>query len=194
MANQNARRFQRVRIDLPATITINATDTYDGKLLNMSPGNLAVQVGAHAVEGDAAVVAIKNLDIIEGTVARTFPDGFAVSFLLSKKRRAALTEKLMLYANRDFSAGLNDRRATLRHDKGSVRTVCRLEDGTSLFVKIIDKSVDGVAVDAPRRPPIGSGIHIGRSQGVVIRHTPRGFVVVYDAQILADTRPVLKAV
>ena len=182
MAKADARRYRRISLDLPASITVNATDEYEGRLLNISPGNLAVISNAKVVEGDAVILRIKGLDEIEATVMRVLPDGFAAAFLLSRRRRVKLTEQLMLRANEQYKDGLEDRRGALRHRGAPSRAACRLADGASLFVKILDTSLDGVSVEAPRRPPIGSEIHVGRRRGVVIRHTPRGFVVVYDAQ------------
>ncbi len=181
MAKSDVRRYRRISLDLPALIIVNATDEFEGRLLNISPGDFAVISSAKVVEGDAVIVRITGLDEIEATVARILPDGFAASFLLSKRRRAKLTEQLMLRVNEQYKDGLEDRRTTLRHRAGPSRAACRLSDGASLFVKIIDSSVDGVSVEAPRRPPIGSEIHVGRRRGVIIRHTPRGFVVVYEA-------------
>ncbi len=193
MVKTDARRYRRISLNLPTQITVNTVDEYDGRLLNISPGDLAVVSDATVVPGDAVVLRIKGLDVLEGTVARLLPDGFAVSFLLSKRRRAQLTEQLMLRANEQYNEGLGDRRNAVRHRGAPSRTVCRLADGASLYVKIIDSSVDGVAVDAPRRPAIGSTIHVGRRRGVVIRHTPRGFVVVYDADE-QTAKPALRAV
>ncbi len=182
MAKPDARRFKRVSLNMPAHIVINAVDEFEGRLLNISPGGMALIADTNAAPGDAVIIRVKDLDVIEGTVARTFPDGFAVSFMLSKRRRSQLTEKLILLANQPFAEGLGDRRTTLRHRRSDVRTSSRLADGTSLYVRIIDMSVDGVSVEAPRRPPIGSEIHIGQQCGVVVRHTPRGFVVVYESK------------
>lgn len=181
MAKPDERRFRRVSLSLPAHIVVNAVDEYEGRLVNISPGGMALIAETRAQPGDAVVVRIKDLDVIEGAVARTFPDGFAVSFRLPKRRRTLLTEKLILMTNAPFADGLADRRSTPRHRSANARTICRLSDGTSLYVKIINMSVDGVAVDAPRRPPLGSEIHIGRQRGVVVRHTPRGFVIVYES-------------
>lgn len=181
MVKSDARRYRRISLNLPASITVNASEEYDGHLLNISPGDFAVISEAKVVEGDAVVIRITGLDEIEATVARLLPDGFAASFRLSKGRRTKLTEQLMLRVNEEFKDGLEDRRTTLRHRAGPTRASCRLADGASLFVKIIESSVDGASVEAPRRPPIGSEIHVGRRRGVVIRHTPRGFVVVYEA-------------
>ncbi|PQA88034.1 PilZ domain-containing protein [Hyphococcus luteus] len=180
MFKNDARRYRRISLDLPARIVINAVDEYEGRLLNISPGDMALITEARAVVGDAAIIHIDGLDVIETTVARLFPDGFAVSFLLSKRRRNLLTEQLMLRANPDFADGLADRRNALRHREGGSRLICRLADGSSLFVSVVDTSVNGVSVDARRRPPVGSPIHVGRRRGVIVRHTPRGFVVVYE--------------
>ncbi|WP_425410685.1 hypothetical protein [Hyphococcus sp.] len=180
MFKTEARRYRRISLDMPARITINATEEHDGRLLNISPGDMALICDAKVVVGDAAVISIDGIDVIESTVARTFPDGFATSFILSRRRRAVLIEQLILRANPDFAEGLDDRRGSPRHGAGAARTVCRLADGTSLFVKIVDTSVNGVSVDAPRRPQVGSAIHVGRRRGVIMRHTARGFVVVYD--------------
>ena len=193
MSKRDARRYRRISLDLPAQIVINTVDEYEGRLLNISPGNMALLVKTNAVPGDAVVIRIKGLDVIEGTVARVFPDGFAVSFMLSKKRRTILTEKLMLLSNPKFAEGLSDRRSTPRHPGSNSRAVCRLEDGTALYVKILDVSVDGVSVDAPRKPALGSVIHIGRQRGVIGRHTPRGFVVFYETNE-GQEQPILRAV
>lgn len=183
------RRFQRIPLDLPARIIINGIDEFDGQLVNISPGDLAVKVNAPAAKGDAAVVYVSGLDVIEGRIARTFPDGFALSFLLSRKRRTLLTEQLMLRANGPLTAGLADRRSAPRHSGAEQRMVCRLPDGGSLFVRVLDMSVDGVAVEAPRKPAVGSAIHVGRQKAIVIRHTPRGFVALYERAAQTASTP-----
>ncbi len=177
---ENSRRFKRIYLDLPAKLTVNGIDEYDARVLNISPGDMAIMVDANVAVGDTVVAKISDLDVIEGRAVRIFPDGFALSFLLPRRRRVQLTEKLVMRANPAFSEGLSDRRITSRHTTGDQCTVCRLPDGASLFVRVIDMSVDGVSVEAPRKPPVGSVIHIGRSRGVIMRHTPRGFVVVYN--------------
>lgn len=176
----DCRRYRRITLDLPARIVVNGIDEYKGRLLNISPGDMAVMADAEVVVGDTAVIYVTGLDVIEGRVVRIFPDGFALSFLLSRRRRAQLTEQLAMRANPAFAEGLADRRGAPRHTAGDQRTVCRLPDGSSLFVRVVDMSVNGVSVDAPRKPPVGSIIHVGRTRGVIVRHTPRGFVVVYE--------------
>lgn len=193
ISKREERRYRRISLNLPARIVVNAVDEYEGEVVNMSPGDLAVVCAGKAAQGDAVSVRIAGLDEVSGTVARVFPDGFAISFLLSKRRRALLTEQLMMRANARFTDGLEDRRTTPRHRDSKTRTVCRLSDGSSLYVKILDASVNGVSVDAPRRPSIGSEIYVGRRRGVVVRHTPRGFVVVYEAKD-EEPAPALRVV
>lgn len=181
MIKSEQRRYRRIALDLPARIIVNGIDEHEGRLVNISPGDLAVKLAAPVVKGDAAVVYVTGLDVIEGRIARTFPDGFALSFLLSRRRRAMLTEQLMLRANPTFAAGLADRRTAPRHQANEQRMVCRLPDGGSLFVRVLDQSVDGVSVESPRKPAVGSAIHVGRQRAIVIRHTARGFVAIYEA-------------
>lgn len=179
-SKSDLRRFKRIPLDLPARIIINGIDEYQGRLVNISPGNLAVNVAAKAVVGDVAAVYIDGLDYLEGTIVRLMPDGFALSFLLSRSRRATLTELLLLRANAALGGDLIDRRGAPRHFVGEQRAVCRMADGASLFVKLLERSVEGVSVDARRRPEIGSVIHIGRARAIVVRHTARGFAALYD--------------
>lgn len=194
MFKNELRRFRRIPLDLPARVVVNTVDEFEGRLVNISPGDLALKVDAPSiVVGDAAVVSIKGLDVIEGRVARVMPDGIALSFMLSKRRRTILVEQLMLRANGAHAAGLKDRRSAPRHVGNDQRMACRLPDGTSLFVKILDRSVDGVSVDSPRRPPVGSEIWIGRTRGVVMRHTMRGFVAIYEPSVQKPA-PRLRAV
>lgn len=194
MTKRESRRYRRIPLNLPAKITINAIDEYEGHLVNISPGDMAVKLDGKAQEGDAVIVSIAGLDIIEGRVARIYPDGFAASFILSRKRRLILTEQLMLLANPNFADGLDDRRNTPRHNEGDKRMVCRLPDGTSLFVKMLDRSVDGLSVDSPRKPAVGTAIHVGRLRGTVVRHTPRGFVIVHEQAATAAVEQKLHAV
>ena len=72
--------------------------------------------------------------------------------------------------------------------------VCRLPNGSALFVKILDRSVDGLSVDAPRKPAVGTSIHVGRIRGTVVRHTPRGFVIVHEQGETAAEEKHLRAV
>lgn len=176
------RRYRRIPLDLPARIKINSIDEYKGVLINMSPGDLSLKCDAKAVVGDAVVIYVSGLDVIEGTVVRKLPDGFAVSFMLSKRRRATLTEQLILRANPAFTDGLQDRRRAPRHLIGEQRTICRLPDGSTMFAKILDRSVDGMSLDARKRPEIGAVLHVGQDRAVVVRHTPRGFVAAYAAE------------
>jgi len=182
MTKRELRRYRRIALDLPARVTINAIDEYKARLINISPGDMAIKIESKATPGDAVVVAVEDLDILEGRVARILPDGFAVSFILSRKRRFLLTEQLMLKTNLRYADGLGDRRKTPRHGEGDKSMVCRLPDGSSLFVKIMDRSVDGISVASSRKPPVGTAIHVGRVRGIIIRHTPRGFVVVHEPE------------
>lgn len=192
MPKNELRRYRRIGVDLPARIVVNGIDDYKGRVVNISPGDLAVVVDAKVRAGDAAIISVSGLDVIEGRIARVTPDGFALSFILSRKRREILIEQLMLRVNPAYADGLRDRRSTPRHPS-TERMVCRLADGSSLFVRVLDRSVDGVSVEAPKKPQVGSVIHVGRARAIVMRHTSRGFVATFEPDA-AQTQTRLRAV
>jgi len=155
------RRYRRIPLALPVKAVVNGIDEHQGQLVNISPGDLAIQSDADVVVGDAAVLYIDSLDVIEGRIIRKLPDGFALSFLLSRRRRTLLTEQLILKSNPDLVDGMKDRRQSPRHTVGDQRMVCRLPNGSSLFVRVIDMSVNGIAVGRVwhSRGPHGGNSH-----------------------------------
>lgn len=191
VGKDHQRRYQRVALNLPAEIIINSIDIFDGTLIDVSPGDVAVQCAARVSIGDNLVVYAKGLDILPGRVVRLMPNGFAAVLILSKPHRQKLTERLFIQSNSDYQNTVSDRRSSPRHIAKDQRNVCRLPDGTTMFVKLIDISVNGAAVDATRKPDIGTAIQLGQRRGVVTRHTLRGFAIAFDriAGFIADDQP-----
>ncbi|MEL6113335.1 MAG: PilZ domain-containing protein [Pseudomonadota bacterium] len=180
MGKREQRRYQRIALNMPAEVVINSIDIVPATLVNVSPGGLALICDAPVQTGDTVIVYAQGLDILPGRVVRHLPDGFAASLILSRSHRKKLIEQLFMQTNEDYRDRVNERRATPRHGQGDQRNVCRLADGTGLYVKIIDMSVNGAAVDCLRKPAIGSAIRLAQRQGIVVRHTPRGFAIVFD--------------
>lgn len=186
--NNNKRRYRRVALDRPAEIIVNTIDVYVGRIVNISPGDVALQCTAEVRTGDTAIVYVRDLDILPGRIIRHLPDGFAMSLMLSKSRRAQLTEKLFVHTNTSYQSKIDERRAAPRHKKGDERSLCMLPDGSSIYVKIIDMSVNGAAIDSTRKPDIGTSVRLTQRNGVVIRHTPRGFAISFDGISFTQNR------
>lgn len=180
MGKRYQRRYQRVALNVAADVVVNSIDIFDGRLINVSPGGLALVCKAPVTIGDSVVVYAQNLDILPGRIVRLLPDGFAAELILTKSRRLKLIEQLFMHSNPAYRDSVSERRATPRHGYRDQRTVCRLPDGSGLFVKIIDMSVNGAAVDSQRKPALGTPIRIAQRNGVVVRHTPRGFAIGFD--------------
>lgn len=176
----NKRRYRRIALDRPAEIVVNSIDVYAGRLQNLSPGDAAVQCDAPVSIGDMATIYARDVDILPGRVVRHLPDGFALALMLSKSHRQKLIEKLFAQTNSDYLDAIDERRASPRHQKPDQPSLCRLHDGSTIFVKIIDVSVNGAAVDAKRKPAVGSAIRLAQRNGIVTRHTPRGFAISFD--------------
>lgn len=180
MGKRYQRRHQRVALNIPAEVVVNSIDIVKGVLINVSPGGLALVCDAPVTVGDSIIVYARDLDILPGRVARLLPDGFAASLILTKSHRIKLIEQLFLHTNPAYRDSVNERRATPRHGHHDQHNVCRLPDGSGLFVKIIDMSVNGAAVDSRRKPSIGTPIRIAQRSGIVVRHTPRGFAIGFE--------------
>jgi hypothetical protein len=52
-----------------------------------------------------------------------------------------------------------------------------LPNGSKIICRVIDMSLSGAAVASDARPPVGSLITIGKTQGRVVRHLEQGFAV-----------------
>ncbi len=185
---KNKRRFRRIALNRPAEIVINAIDVYQGHIVNISPGDVALKCKSTVLIGDTAVIYVRDIDILPGRIIRHLPDGFVLSLMLSKTHQEKLTEKLFTQTNSGYQDTIDERRATPRHKKRDERSICRLADGSALFVKVIDISVTGAAVDAARKPEVGTTIRLAQRNGVVIRHTPRGFAISFDLVSFSSNR------
>lgn len=176
-----ARRYRRVDVDTPAEIVINTVNNFTGRLINISPGDAGIYCKTHVNLGDLAIIYAKNVDILPGRIVRTFPDGFAMSLTISEKHRRQLIETLFARRNQQYSAAIRERRATPRHQQADESTLCTLAGGPTIFVKIADMSVNGAAVESQKKPAIGTALRLGQRSGIVMRHTPKGFAISFDA-------------
>ncbi len=71
--------------------------------------------------------------------------------------------------------------AKRRHERESSEEAVAVEivlaDGTNCQGQVIDTSLSGAALTAPKQPPLLSIVRVGRFDGRVVRHTDGGFAV-----------------
>ena len=113
---------------------------------------------------------------LEGTIARQFPNGFAMTITATPRKRDKLASQLTWLANRHVLGLPEDR----RHDRvvpRDPRAVLVMPDGSQGVCQIIDMSLSGAAIASETKPAVGTLIRLGKTQARVIRHVDHGFAV-----------------
>lgn len=172
------RRHQRIPLSAPGRFMAEDGTEHACTVKDISLGGLAI-LSDHAVnQGEIIILYLDDLGRFEGAVVRTFGGGFAIETSLTGPRRERVAERLAAIARGEKADGSATRRAYARHspaaaglEEGSVLT---LADGSAKPCRIIDMSLGGAQVAIEQRPPIGTGVSIGRMKGRIVRHTDEG--------------------
>jgi hypothetical protein len=174
--NDERRRHQRVRVDLLGRYMLPDRREFPCQVINMSPGGMAVIAPVGGQPGDRVIAYVDHLGRIEGRVARTLENGFAMTISATPRKRDKLAAQLTWLANRHLLASPEDR----RHGRVAPRNpLSRLvmPNGVNVSCRIIDVSQSGAGVATDQRPPIGALVMLGKVQGRVVRHLEEGFAV-----------------
>jgi hypothetical protein len=142
----------------------------------MSPGGMALIAPVSGREGERIVAYIDHVGRLEGTIARVYQNGFAMTVAATRRKRDKLAAQLTWLANRHILNLPEDR----RHDRSVPRnpmTQLIMPNGVNLTCRIIDASLSGAAIGTDQRPPIGALVGIGKVQARVVRHLDDGFAV-----------------
>ena len=170
------RRFQRVRVNLLGRYMLSDRREYPCQVANMSPGGMALIAPVNGQEGERVIAYIDHLGRLEGTIARLYQNGFAMTVAATPRKRDKLAAQLTWIANRHILNLPEDR----RHGRITPRkpvTHLAMPNGVHLTCRIIDLSLSGSAVATDQRPAIGMLVMLGKVQGRVVRHLDDGFAV-----------------
>jgi hypothetical protein len=174
--SEERRRFQRVRVELLGRYMLPDRREFPCQVVNMSPGGMAVMAPVGGAPGDRIIAYVDHLGRLEGHVARTFPNGFAMTIGATSRKRDKLAAQLTWLANRHILGLPEDR----RHGRFVPRNpISRLimPNGVNLACRIIDVSQSGAGVATAERPPLGAMVTLGKVQGRVVRHLEDGFAI-----------------
>jgi hypothetical protein len=174
--SEERRRFQRVRVDLLGRYMLPDRREFPCQVVNMSPGGMAVMAPVGGAPGDRIIAYVDHLGRLEGHIARTFPNGFAMTIGATSRKRDKLAAQLTWLANRHILSLPEDR----RHGRFVPRNpISRLimPNGVNLSCRIIDVSQSGAGVATDERPPLGAMVTLGKVQGRVVRHLEDGFAI-----------------
>src|SRR5215471_19650352 len=170
---EERRRFQRVRVNLLGRYMLSDRREYPCQVANMSPGGMAVIAPVSGREGERVIAYIDHLGRLEGTIARLYQNGFAMTFAATARKRDKLAAQLTWLANRHILNLPEDRRHGRITPRNPVARVV-LPNGLNITCRIIDLSQSGAAISSDNRPNVGTLLTIGKVQARVVRHLEDG--------------------
>jgi PilZ domain len=175
---EERRHFQRVKINLLGRYMLADRREFPCQIINMSPGGVALIAPVAGHRGERVIAYVDHLGRIEGKVARTFENGFAMTIAASSRKRDKLAAQLTWLANRHILNLPEDR----RHGRFAPRNPLArllLPNGNNVACRIIDLSQSGaaIAITPELRPEVGTLVTIGKTQGRVVRHIDDGFAI-----------------
>lgn len=179
------RRFQRVKVDLSGRYMLADKNEYGCFVVNMSPGGVMLNVPQVGQVGEHVIAYIDHIGRLEGKIARTYDNGFAMTIEASMRKRDKLAAQLTWLANRHALNLPEDRRHERVLPKNPDSQIT-LPDGRTYRCKILDLSLSGAAVTSDIKPELGSQLMLGRVRGRVVRHLETGLAIEFASVQLAD--------
>jgi hypothetical protein len=174
--NEERRRFQRVRVNLLGRYMLADRREFPCQVVDMSPGGMALIAPVNGKAGERVIAYIDHIGRLEGSIVRQFANGFAMTIAATPRKRDKLASQLTWLANRHVLGLPEDRRHGRVVPRDPVTTLV-LQDGSTGECRLIDMSLSGAGVASDKRPPIGSLVTLGKTQGRVVRHLEQGFAV-----------------
>jgi hypothetical protein len=184
------RKHQRVTVELMGRYMLESRREYPCQTVNISPGGVALVAPVPGVIGERVVAYLDQLGRVEGTIVRLLPNGFAIAFSATVRKRDKLAAQLTWLANRQILGIPEDRRHDRVQPRNS-RTIITLDSGAQTIARLIDVSTSGAGVSTDLKLEIGQRIVVGRLPAKVVRIFEGGVAVEFgriltEAEIDSD--------
>jgi hypothetical protein len=168
------RRQRRAQTRLNVRFLLEDGSEHSGVVSNISIGGMAISCDTRPPAASRLIAYVQEIGRLEGIVARTERNGFAVRLMLSAMRREKLEERLGVGATRGAEARKYHREST-----SSVTKIQRA-DGREIACRVIDLSLGGVSVETAEWPPLGEQVMVGKMRGRVVRHHEIGIAIEFQ--------------
>jgi hypothetical protein len=178
------RKHQRVTVELMGRYMLESRREYPCQTINISPGGMALVAPVPGTIGERVVAYLDQLGRVEGKVVRLLPNGFAVTFSATIRKRDKLAAQLTWLANRQILGIPEDRRHDRVQPRNS-RTIVTLDNGSQTIARLIDVSTSGAGVSTELKLEMGQRIVVGRLPAKVVR-VFEGGVAVEFGRILTE--------
>src|SRR5579883_637972 len=108
--SEDRRRHQRVKVNLLGRYMLADRREFPCQVINMSPGGMALIAPVAGAAGERVIAYVDHLGRLEGVIARTFENGFAMTISATLRKRDKLAAQLTWLANRHILNLPEDRR------------------------------------------------------------------------------------
>ncbi|MCJ2137738.1 PilZ domain-containing protein [Methylobacterium sp. J-026] len=179
------RRHQRVRIAVLGRYMLADRREYPCRTVDMSPGGVRLACAVRGEVGERVVLYLEYIGRIEGVIARTCADGFAVQLNATPRKRDKLASQLTWLANREM-LGLPEGRSHERLVPTQPAVVLRVDGTQEIKARLIDISMSGVAIACPLSLPLGTAVTVGSTPGRLVRYFEGGFGVQFLLPLSPD--------
>jgi hypothetical protein len=175
---EERRRHQRVKVNLLGRYMLADRREFPCQVINMSPGGMALVAPVSGNPGDRVIAYVDHLGRIEGKIARTLDNGFAMTIAATLRKRDKLAAQLTWLANRSILNLPEDRRHG-RFTPSNALARLILPNGTNVTCRVVDLSASGaaIAIAPDMLPPVGAMVTVGKTLGRVVRHIEDGFAI-----------------
>ena len=193
-AEQERRRFRRVRVAISGRLFIPATQEESNCTVHdISPGDASLLCDLTTEPDGRAVLYLEALGRFEGPIVRANNGSLVMTFACSQQKKEKLADQLTLEMNRHLFSDADLRRHTRTEAAAGSYTHFTRSNGEQIRCEVLDLSLTGVSVRCDNRPPIGEHILIGNRAGRVARHHERGMGIEFLGQIVpsTDSAPVM---
>src|ERR1041384_8749698 len=98
--SQERRRHQRVKVNLLGRYMLPDRREFPCQVVDMAPGGMALQAPMAGQPGERVIAYVDHLGRLEGKIARTFENGFAMTISATLRKRDKLAAQPTWLANR----------------------------------------------------------------------------------------------
>ncbi|MGJ3265159.1 MAG: PilZ domain-containing protein [Salinarimonas sp.] len=172
------RRGERLPLVLSCRIVLGDGAAFQGETRCVSADGTAIVADAPVLHGEIVTLAVAELGIARGRVARFVADGFAVAFEREGRedRIAAL-----IWLEERLEGRRSELRAHPRIQPPPATTILSVLDEPPVIepVAVADLSFGGARLVSALRPGLGAPVRLGSLPARVVRHTPDGIAIAF---------------
>lgn len=171
---EERRAFPRFALTLAGLCSVAGGADVPCAVTNMSMGGVALQAEVLPAIGETVIVALPQIGLLHGRVARVFADGFAMAFDDGRRQRERVASYLTWLVARRLDAGLEERGFERLVPFRRIVSIF-VAEGSAVAARIVDVSRSGVALTTTASVNLGDPVTVGATRAVVVRLLEGGF-------------------